>query len=92
MHQATKPIALGERFFKVGDTIPASVLDSLPAGRVEALRAQRYICIQSEAGIATTVAQLCERVKALEARLSQCTRSPKNRELPQSDRRGRNGN
>lgn len=75
---ATKPLALGDSAFSPTDTIPESLIDALPAGRIEQLKAQRYLReVTSGSELSKRVAELEARVDRLDARQPRRGRPPK---------------
>ena len=78
MLAALRDFSLDSAVISRGDLIPLDIQDRLPQGRVESLKAQRYVReITSESELSKQVAQLTERVEKLEARLPRRGRPPK---------------
>jgi hypothetical protein len=67
MLEATRSFSLGDKAFTAGDVVPPTVLAKLPAGRVEALQATRYLR-EAPYDLAPELEKLKARVRKLEQR------------------------
>lgn len=67
---ALRDMSVGEHVVRKGDHLSAEVQSALPPGRVEALKAQRFVEeITDEQRVARAVSDVFDRIDRLEARV-----------------------
>lgn len=68
---ALRDVSIGDEVVKRGDRVTAAIQAILPPGRIEALKSQRVVEeITDETSLARELAELTERVAALETALA----------------------